>query len=143
MAHGAGTVNVHPTATEVMQDVDKIAFDLITSINAIHKRGLTMEGQTGGDFFQSLRLDLTASAVNTGDAFATVRVLDPDAITPQTVKFNYDESADIWSGTAEDGSVVVEGSHSVSFNGVEITFVGQANQFDEFVYDPVKGSAMA
>ena len=50
-------------------------------------------------------------------------------------------STDIWSGTAEDGSVVVEGRHSVSFNGVEITFNGQANQFDEFVYDPVKGSA--
>ena len=29
----------------------------------------------------------------------------------------------------------------MSFNGVEITFVGQANQFDEFVFDPVKGSA--
>ena len=29
----------------------------------------------------------------------------------------------------------------MSFDGVEITFNGQANQFDEFVYDPVKGSA--
>ena len=138
-AHGLSSAYL--TAVEVMEDVDKMAFDLITSVNAIHKRGLTMEGEAGGDFFQSLRLDLTASAVNTGDASATVRVLDPDAITPQRVKFNYDESADIWSGTAEDGSIVVEGRHSVSFNGVEITFVGQANQFDEFVFDPVKGSA--
>ena len=138
-AHGLS--NAYLTAVEVMEDVDKIAFDLITSVNAIHKRGLTMEGEAGGDFFQSLRLDLTASEVNTGDASATVRVIDPDAITPQRVKFNYDESTDIWSGTAEDGSIVVEGRHSVSFNGVEITFVGQANQFDEFLFDPVKGSA--
>ena len=29
----------------------------------------------------------------------------------------------------------------MSFNGVQITFVGQANQFDEFVFDPVKGGA--
>ena len=57
-----------------MEDVDKMAFDLITSVNAIRKRGLTMEGEAGGDF-QSLRLDLTASAVNTGDASATVRSL--------------------------------------------------------------------
>ena len=138
-AHGLS--NAYLTAVEVMEDVDKMAFDLITSVNAIHKRGLTMEGEAGGDFFQSLRLDLTASEVNTGDASATVRVLDPDAITPQRVKFNYDESVDIWSGTREDGSIVVEGRHSVSFNGVEITFVGQANQFDEFLFDPVKGSA--
>ena len=47
----------------------------------------------------------------------------------------------MWNGTANDGSLVVYGRHSVAFNGVEITFIGQANQFDEFTYDPVKGSA--
>ena len=47
----------------------------------------------------------------------------------------------MWSGTANDGSLVAKGRHSVAFNGVEITFIGQANQFDEFTYDPVKGSA--
>ena len=79
--------------------------------------------------------------MNTGDASATLRVLDPDAITSQRVRFNYDKDADIWSGTADDGSLVAKGRHSVAFNGVEITFIGQANQFDEFTYDPVRGSA--
>ena len=136
-----GLSSAYLTANDVMEDVDRLAFDVITSVNAIHKRGLTLDGTAGGDFFQSLRLDLTASPVNTGNASATLRVIDPDAITPQRVKFNYDRTTDIWSGTAEDGSIVVEGRHSVTFNGVEISFVGQANQFDEFVYDPVKGSA--
>ena len=136
-----GLSSAYLTANDVMEDVDRLAFDVITSVNAIHKRGLTLDGTAGGDFFQSLRLDLTASPVNTGNASATLRVIDPDAITPQRVKFNYDRATDIWSGTAEDGSIVVEGRHSVTFNGVEISFVGQANQFDEFVYDPVKGSA--
>ena len=80
-AHGLSTAYL--TAVEVMEDVDKMAFDLITSVNAIHKRGLTMEGEAGGDFFQSLRLDLTASAVNTGDASATVRVLIPTPSHPE------------------------------------------------------------
>ena len=80
-AHGLS--NAYLTAIEVMEDVDKMAFDLITSVNTIHKRGLTMEGEAGGDFFQSLRLDLTASAVNTGDASATVRSLTRTPITPQ------------------------------------------------------------
>ncbi len=136
-----GLSSAYLTANDVLEDVDRLAFDVITSVNAIHKRGLTLDGTAGGDFFQSLRLDLTASPVNTGNASATLRVIDPDAITPQRVKFNYDRATDIWSGTAEDGSIVVEGRHSATFNGVEISFVGQANQFDEFVYDPVKGSA--
>ena len=136
-----GLSSAYLTANDVMEDVDRLAFDVITSVNAIHKRGLTLDGTAGGDFFQSLRLDLSASPVNTGNASATLRVIDPDAITPQRVKFNYDKANDIWSGTAEDGSTVVEGRHSAIFNGVEISFVGQANQFDEFVYDPVKGSA--
>ena len=136
-----GLSSAYLTANDVMEDVDRLAFDVITSVNTIHKRGLTLDGTAGGDFFQSLRLDLTASPVNTGNASATLRVIDPDAITPQRVKFNYDRATDIWSGTAEDGSIVVEGRHSATFNGVEISFVGQADQFDEFVYDPVKGSA--
>jgi flagellar hook-associated protein 1 FlgK len=138
-AHGLSSAYL--TAVEVSHDIDKLAFDLITGVNAIHKRGLTLDGEAGGDFFQSLRLDLSASAVNTGNASASLRVLDPDSITSQKVKFNYNNGTDLWSGTAEDGSVVVEGRHSVSFNGVEISFNGQANQFDEFIYDPVKGSA--
>ena len=136
-----GLSSAYLTANEVMEDVDRLAFDVITSVNTIHKRGLTLDGTAGGDFFQSLRLDLSASPVNTGNASATLRVIDPDAITPQRVKFNYDKATDIWSGTAEDGSIVAEGRHSATFNGVEISFIGQADQFDEFVYDPVKGSA--
>ena len=58
-----------------------------------------LEGEASGDFFQSLRLDITASAVNTGDASATLRVLDPDAFTSQRVRFNYDKDADIWNGS--------------------------------------------
>ncbi|MEX0503733.1 flagellar basal body rod C-terminal domain-containing protein [Alphaproteobacteria bacterium LSUCC0719] len=138
-AHGLSSAYL--TAVEVSHEIDKLAFDLIKDVNAIHKRGLTLEGEAGGDFFQSLRLDLSASAVNTGNASATLKVIDPDSITAQKVKFNYEKETNLWRGTAEDGSVVIEGRHSVSFNGVEITFVGQANQFDEFVYDPVKGSA--
>ena len=137
--HGLATA--YNTAVEVMAEVDGLAFEMVRDINAIHRQGLTLEGEAGGDFFQSLRLDLAASPVNTGDASATLRVLNPDAITSQRVKFNYDKDADMWNGTANDGSLVVKGRHSVAFNGVEITFIGQANQFDEFTYDPVKGSA--
>ncbi len=137
--HGLATA--YNTGVEVMAEVDGLAFEMVRDINAIHRQGLTLEGEASGDFFQSLRLDLTASAVNTGDASATLRVLDPDAITSQRVRFNYDEDADMWSGTTDDGSLVAKGRHSVAFNGVQITFIGQANQFDEFTYDPVKGSA--
>ena len=39
------------------------------------------------------------------------------------------------------GTAVVSGRTTVIFGGVEISFRGQANQFDQFVYNPVSGSA--
>ena len=62
--HGLATA--YNTAVEVMAEVDGLAFEMVRDINAIHRQGLTLEGEAGGDFFQSLRLDLAASPVNTG-----------------------------------------------------------------------------
>ena len=103
-------------------------------------RGLTLEGENGGDFFQSLKLNLDPSGANTGAASASCSHRSYQ-VPSETVTFSYDADAKVWNGVSDDGTAVVSGRTTVIFGGVEISFRGQANQFDQFVYDPVSGSA--
>jgi flagellar hook-associated protein FlgK len=137
--HGLSTS--YMTAVDMLHEVDTIAFTMVRDINAIHNQGLNFEGKPGGDFFKSLSLDLYPMATNLGSASATVDIIDPAAIELGTVTFTYDGTADQWTGIAPDGSAVVSGRNKVAFRGVEITFSGSGTTFDQFIFDPVAGSA--
>ena len=136
-----GLSSSYMTAVDMLQEVDSIAFTMVRDINAIHNRGLNVEGKPGGDFFKSLSLDLSPMSTNLGSASATIDIIDPTAIELGKVTFTYDDAADQWTGTAPDGSAVVSGRNKVAFRGVEITFSGLGRTFDQFVFDPVAGSA--
>ncbi len=136
-----GLASSYRTAVDVLEEVDRIAFTMVRDVNAIHKRGLTLEGENGGDFFQSLRLDLDPSGANTGTASAELRVIDPDRVLSDKVTFSYDADSKMWNGVSDNGTQVAQGRDSVTFGGVEISFRGQPRQFDQFVYNPVEGSA--
>ena len=136
-----GLSSAYMTAVEMLDEADSIAFTLVRDMNAIHNRGLNAEGKAGGDFFKSLSLDLTAMPTNTGSASATIRITDPEAIQVGRVTFAYDADANKWTGTGTDGTTVISGRTSIAFRGVEITFSGVAKTFDQFIFDPVAGSA--
>lgn len=136
-----GLSSSYMTAVDMLQEVDSIAFTMVRDLNAIHNRGLNVEGKPGGDFFKSLSLDLSPMSTNLGSASATIDIIDPAAIELGKVTFTYDGAADQWTGTAPDGSAVVSGRNKVAFRGVEITFSGSGRTFDQFVFDPVAGSA--
>lgn len=136
-----GLSSAYVTAADMLQEVDSIAFTMVRDLNAIHNKGLNLEGKPGGDFFKSLSLDLSPMATNLGSASATIGIIDPAAIELGKVTFTYDAEADHWTGTAPDGSAVVSGRNKVAFRGVEITFSGAGKTFDQFVFDPAAGSA--
>ena len=136
-----GLSAAYMTAVDMLQEVDSIAFTMVRDLNAIHNRGLNVEGQPGGDFFKSLSLDLSPMTTNLGSASATIDIIDPSAIELGKVTFTYDGAAEQWTGTAPDGSAVISGRNKVAFRGVEITFSGSGKTFDQFVFDPVAGSA--
>ena len=117
-----GLSNAYMTAVDMLDDADSIAFAFVRDMNAIHNRGLNVEGKEGGDFFKSLSLNLTALPTNTGSAAATIRIVDPEALEIGRVTFAYDADADKWTGTAADGSTVINGRTSATFRGGEITF---------------------
>ena len=49
--------------------------------------------------------------------------------------------AGIWNGRDDYGEFVVSGRDQVTLPGAQINFLGAAADFDQFIYDPVSGSA--
>ena len=136
-----GLVNAYQTAVEMQDEVDSLAFMLARDMNAIHKLGLNVEGQSGGDFFKSISPEIHPNRSNTGDASASVDIINPDLINVGRVTFSYDDQTDVWTGRNIEGTAVASGKSKVSIGGVEILFSGKAHQFDQFIYDPVKDTA--
>ena len=50
----AGIAAANSTAGDVMAEIDNMAFILVREFNAIHNRGLNLEGERSGDLFRAL-----------------------------------------------------------------------------------------
>jgi len=137
----AGVASAFATAGDVKAEIDNLAFVLVREFNAIHNRGLNLEGEKSGNLFRAIDVRLTPNATNVGSASAEVNVVDYDTVKAGRITFTYDADAALWNGHDDAGNLLASGRSEVSLAGVKITFLGQAAEFDQFVYDPVTGSA--
>lgn len=137
----AGIASAFATAADVMAEIDNLAFVLVREFNAIHNRGLNLEGEKSGDLFRAIDVQFTPNATNVGSASAEIEVTDYNSVETGRVTFTYDAKAAQWNGRDDAGNLVASGRSQLTLPGVKLTFLGQAAEFDQFVYDPVTGSA--
>ena len=136
-----GLEMAYSNAVDVKAEIDNLAFVLVREMNAIHQRGLNLEGEKSGDLFRAIDVVIEPNPTNTGNASTEIKVNDFTMIQENRITFTYDKDAEVWNGRADDGSLIVSGRNNVSLPGVEIRFLGAPKAFDQFIYDPVKGSA--
>ena len=137
----AGIAAANSTAGDVSAEIDNMAFILVREFNAIHGRGLNLEGEPSGDLFRALDVAVVPNPTNIGAASTELLVTDYNLVDAKRVTFTYDASRNIWNGRDDYGGLVVSGRDKVAMAGVQINFLGAAADFDQFVYDPVSGSA--
>jgi flagellar hook-associated protein 1 FlgK len=137
----SGLADSYATVASVMNEIDHLAFKLVQDMNAIHVAGLDMDGMPGKNIFQDIDLNLTPNPTNAGDVMAEVQIHDHSILSADKVTFSFDEVKNIWNGRKDDGTLVASGRHKVDMAGVTITFIGKAENFDQFVVDPLRGTA--
>lgn len=137
----AGLADGYATVASVMNDIDHLAYTLVQDMNAIHKAGLDMDGLPGKNIFQDIDLNLTPNPTNAGEIRAEAQIHDYSILSADKVTFSYDEDKNIWNGRKDDGTLVASGRNKVDMAGVTISFVGKPENFDQFVIDPVRGTA--
>ena len=100
-----------------------------------------MKVKNPGDLFRAIDVVIEPNPTNTGNASTEIKVNDFTKVQENRITFTYDKDAAVWNGRTDDGSLVVSGRNNVTLPGVEIRFLGAPKGFDQFIYDPVKGSA--
>ena len=136
-----GTSSAFVVANEMLSEIDHLAFKLVSEINAIHRDGINLDGESGGEFFRNLKLNLDPNPTNSGTASASYELLDYNLIDERRVTLSFNEESNVWTARDDFGDVVATGRDNVALPGVNIRIVGEPKQFDQFIFDPVSGSA--
>ena len=136
-----GFSSAYEIANEMLAEIDTLAFKLVREVNAIHSKGLNLDGLEGGDLFRNIDISLDENPTNTGNSSAEYGVIDYDLVENQKVIFSYNDQESLWTGRDQAGEIVATGRETVSLPGVSIRFIGEPKQFDQFIFNPVSGTA--
>ena len=137
----AGFAESYAVISSVMNEIDHLAFKFVQDMNLLHKSGLDLEGLPGKNLFQDIDINLTENPTNAGTAKAEANIHDFSLLTSDKITFSYDAKSELWNGRKEDGTLVTSGRAKVDLPGLTIQFRGKAENFDQFVIDPISGTA--
>ena len=137
----AGLEQGYLAAFETSGKIDDLAHIVARDLNATHRKGITLDGELGGDLFVARRPIIDFGVTNVGQAYAEVDVEDMSLVEPQKVTFTYNASKDNWVGRNDFGETVASGGSSISLPGMTVRFVGQAFDNDEIIIDPSRSAA--
>ena len=137
----AGFANGYRTVHETGAKVDDLAHLVLRDLNAAHRKGLTLDGEAGGDMFLTRRPFVETGPANVGKAYAEVVVEDVSLVEPSAVTFTYNAKSGKWIGRDVFGNDVASGTHSVRLPGMQVRFFGEAFDNDDISVNPARGAA--
>jgi len=85
----------------------RVAIGLSESINQLHRQGMDLKGNLGGDFFSTAQPTAIANSNNVGAAAVAVQISDVGQLTTQNYQLAYDGAA--WSLKSENGASQISG----------------------------------
>jgi flagellar hook-associated protein 1 len=124
----------------------RTAVALADAVNAQHRAGLDLNGQPGGDFFDTGTPTVLGNRNNAGTAQITAAFGDVSQLTTSDYTMRYDGSA--WTLSRADGTqVAMTGSGTAAdpfvADGLTFTVSGSANAGDSFMIKPTATAAAA
>jgi flagellar hook-associated protein 1 FlgK len=133
------------TLESVRNDVGRTAVALADAFNAVHRQGMDLQGDLGGDFFAVGAPEVLPAAGNTGSATVSVTIDDPSALSGDDYRLQF--SAGSWTlrNTATGDSVALSGSGTTAdpfrADGLSIEINGTPAADDRFAVLPTRTAA--
>lgn len=137
----AGIEQGYRTAFETAGKIDDLAHLVARDMNAVHRKGVTLDGDLGGDIFVARRPIVSFGPTNVGQAYAEVDAEDMSLIESKRVSFTYNARQNKWIGRDNFGELLASGTNSVKLPGMTVRFAGQPFDNDEIIVDPSRGAA--
>lgn len=137
----AGIASGYRTVHETGAKIDNLAHFVLRDLNDAHRKGITLDGEAGGDLFVARRPFVETGPANVGGAYAEVTVEDVSLVEPAATTFTYNSKSDKWIGRDVYGNEVASGTSSLRLPGMQIRFFGTAFDNDEITVNPSRGAA--
>src|SRR3546814_8857239 len=88
----AGLADAYVQLSDSASALDTLANQFVTTVNAVHRQGVDLNGQPGADLFATSSLAATPSRTNVGQATLRMEVTDQTQVFPGGYELRYDRS---------------------------------------------------
>ncbi len=136
-----GLQNGYGAVSDVISELDLLAFNFVRSINAQHREGLDADGAQGLDMFGSAGFEVSKSRTNTGVYLVETRITDINKVPSEDLRLSFSREQNIWIARDPKLNVVGTGKQVVSLPGLDIQVIGNPDDNDDFVLSPAANYA--
>src|SRR3546814_293764 len=137
----AGLADAYVQLSDSASALDTLANQFVTTVNAVHRQGVDLNGQPGADLFATSSLAATPSRTNVGQATLRMEVTDQTQVFPGGYELRYDGTTSQWTLSRTDGSASVSGTGSLDLDGVHLDLGGAPVGGDWFAIKGQNGAA--
>ena len=131
-----GLQESYALASEVIAELDQLAFNFARSVNSQHHQGLDLDGASGGDLFGSAGFEVIKSPTNTGIYSVETEVTDINLAQIEDITLSFSEKQNLWIARDADLNILGTGRDIVSLPGVKVQVIGSPSDNDDFVLSP-------
>ena len=136
-----GLQNGYGAVSDVISELDLLAFNFVRSINAQHREGLDADGAQGLDMFGSAGFEVSKSRTNTGVYSVETRITDINKVPSEDLRLSFSREQNIWIARDPKLNVLGTGKQVVSLPGLDIQVIGNPDDNDDFVLSPAANYA--
>lgn len=136
-----GLVDAYGTTRRASNELDMLARNFSTGINAQHSQGIDLDSQLGREMFAVAQFSPTAGRANEGAAEATIRLVPGRADSLGRMQMSYTASTDRWILKDEAGTELATGRTRLEIDGAVIDVTGTPEDGDTVTFTRDPGDA--
>ncbi len=136
-----GLQESYALASEVISELDQLAFNFVRSVNSQHHQGLDLDGASGIDMFGSAGFEVIKSPTNTGIYSVETEVTDINLVEIKDITLSFSEEQNLWIARDAELNILGTGRDTISLPGVKVQIIGAPSDNDDFVLSPASNYA--
>ncbi|MFD1510731.1 flagellar hook-associated protein FlgK [Lacimonas salitolerans] len=136
-----GLVDAYGTTRRASNELDMLARNFSTGINAQHSQGIDLDSQLGREMFAVAQFSATAGRANEGTAEATIRLVPGRADSLDRMQMTYTASTDRWILKDDAGTELATGRTRLEIDGAVIDVTGTPEDGDTVTFTRDPGDA--
>ncbi len=136
-----GLVDAYGTTRRASNELDMLARNFSTGINAQHSQGIDLESQLGREMFAVAQFSPTAGRANEGTAEAIIRLVPGRADSLGRMQMAYTASTDRWTLKDDAGTELATGRTRLEIDGAVIDVTGTPEDGDTVTFTRDPGDA--